>query len=161
MTMTKKIYIILLGFAIPLFTNAQEAETAAGGNITGSSGSVSYTLGQMDYTSIIGSAGIITQGVQQPFDILVVNDIKEAKDIYLKCSVFPNPANEFINLRIESYNIENLSFQLYDINGKLLENKKIESNETSISMKNLVQATYFLKVTDNNKEIKTFKIIKN
>jgi len=153
--------MILIGFAIPFFANAQEAESAAGGDITGSSGSVSYTLGQVVYTSINGSAGIITQGVQQPFEILVVNGIKEAEDINLKCSVFPNPANEFLNLRVESYTLENLSFQLYDMNGKLLENKKIEGIETSISMKNLVPATYILKVIDDNKEIKIFKIIKN
>ena len=47
------------------------------------------------------------------------------------------------------------------MNGKLIESKKVENNETSIVMSNLVPATYFLKVIQDNKEIKTFKIIKN
>jgi hypothetical protein len=42
----------------------------------------------------------------------------------------------------------------------LLDNK-IVGNETNIVMSNYVSATYFLKVTDNNKLIKTFKIIKH
>ena len=50
---------------------------------------------------------------------------------------------------------------LFNINGELLENKKINSIETTLDMKNLVPATYVSKVTDSKKELKTFKIIKN
>ncbi|MCF8298850.1 MAG: T9SS type A sorting domain-containing protein [Saprospiraceae bacterium] len=57
--------------------------------------------------------------------------------------------------------MQTLSYQLCDINGKLIEKKKISSNETIISSINLVSGVYFLKVIDKNKEIKTFKIIKN
>ena len=38
--------------------------------------------------------------------------------------------------------------------------KQIAENETRIVMKNLATAIYFLKVTQSNKEIITFKIIK-
>ena len=58
-------------------------------------------------------------------------------------------------------NIQSLSYQLYDINGKLLQNNKPKGFETIISMANLKPANYFLKVTDNTKEVKVFKIIKN
>ena len=44
--------------------------------------------------------------------------------------------------------------------GKLLQNEKITGNETSIVMNNLVPATYFVKVIQSKKEVKTFKIIK-
>jgi hypothetical protein len=33
--------------------------------------------------------------------------------------------------------------------------------QTSIVMSNLVPATYFVKVIESNREVKTFKIIKN
>ena len=68
-----------------------------------------------------------------------------------KCSVFKGQYKK----------LKDLSYQLYDMNGKLLENKKVTGNETSIVMSNLVPATYFVKVTEGNKEVKTFKIIKN
>ena len=64
-------------------------------------------------------------------------------------------------MKIENNDNENIMYQLYDINGKLVENKKIKDNETSINMSNLVPATYFLKVMESNKELKIFKIIKN
>jgi len=53
-----------------------------------------------------------------------------------------------------------MSYQLYDISGKLLESNTIASISTSIEMKQLATSTYFIKVFDNHKEVKTFKIIK-
>jgi len=35
------------------------------------------------------------------------------------------------------------------------------TNETSISMQDCLPATYILKITDDKKELKTFKIIKH
>jgi hypothetical protein len=64
-------------------------------------------------------------------------------------------------LKIENYEAENLRYQLYDNSGILLQDIKVEGSETSIVMNNLVPAIYFLKVIQGNKEIKTFKIIKN
>jgi hypothetical protein len=49
---------------------------------------------------------------------------------------------------------------LYDMNGKLLQSEKIAGKQTSIVMSNLVTATYFVKVVQGNKEVKTFIIIK-
>ncbi len=79
----------------------------------------------------------------------------------LQCSAYPNPTIDFLTLKVENYNNENISFQLYDLSGILIQNKKLEGNETHISMNHLVPATYFLKVVENKKEIKTFKIIKH
>lgn len=39
--------------------------------------------------------------------------------------------------------------------------EKIIVNQTSIVMSNLEPATYIMKVIQENKEVKTFKIIKN
>lgn len=140
---------------------AQQTVSSAGKEVSGTGGTVSYTIGQVVYTTNTGSNGTVTQGVQQPFEISVVTGIEEAKGISLEISIYPNPATDLIKLKIENYEVENLRYQLYDINGNLLQNNKVEGNETSIVMSNLVSATYFLKVTDKNKVIKTFKVIKN
>ena len=108
-----------------------------------------------------GSNGSVAQGVQQPFEISVVTGLEEAKGINLSVSAYPNPTTDFLNLKVGNYDNTNLSYQLFDISGKLLETKKLVGNQTNIVMSNLVPATYFVKVTDGNKEVKTFKIIKN
>jgi len=140
---------------------AQQVVTTSGGNASGSGGSASYSVGQVVYTTNGNSNGSVAQGVQQPYEIFIVTGIEEAKGISLEIMVYPNPATDFIKLKIENYDVQNLRYQLYDINARLLQDNKIVGNETDIVMSNYVSATYFLKVTDNNKVVKTFKIIKN
>jgi len=151
---------LLLGLSLTGL-NAQQAVPAAGGNDSGSGGSVTYTVGQVLYITNFATNGSVAHGVQQPYEISVVNGLEEANGINLICSVYPNPAVDLLILKIENYDTKKLSYQLYNSNGKLLENKKITCNKTSISIGNYTSSTYFLKLTDNNKEIKVFKIIKN
>ena len=143
---------------------AQEIIPTTGGNASGSGGSASYTVGQVVYTTNNGANGSVAQGIQQPYEISVVSGVDETESINLILSVYPNPTTDILTLKIESsatQSIQAMSYQLYDISGKLLENKKIDGSETSIGMSKLEPSIYFLKVTDNNKSVKTFKIIKN
>ena len=153
--------VFLLGIGLTVNLQAQEAISATGGNASGSGGSVSYTIGQVFYTTNTGTNGSMAEGVQQPYEISVVVGIEQAKDINLICTVYPNPATDLLTLEVEIAANENLFFQLYDMMGKLLVSKKLIDIKTTISMANLAPATYFLKVTDNQKVVKTFKIIKN
>ena len=153
--------VLLLGLGLTGL-QAQTAVPATGSNASGSGGTVSYSVGQVVCTTNTGgSNGSVAQGVQQPFEISVVTGLEEAKGINLSVSAYPNPTTDFLNLKVGNYDNTNLSYQLFDISGKLLETKKLEGNQTNIVMSNLVPATYFVKVTDGNKEVKTFKIIKN
>jgi hypothetical protein len=152
------IVFCMYGFGIAI--RAQNAIPASGGNATGS-GTVSYSIGQFVYTTNTGTNGTVAQGVQQPFEISVITSIEQAKDITLVCAAYPNPASDFLTLKVENYDTESLSYKLFDSNGKLLESKKVSGHETIISMANLLSSLYFLKVLDNQKEIKSFKIIKN
>ena len=144
-----------------IFVNAQNVIPSSGGNIIGSGGNVSYSVGQIFHTTNSGINGSTAQGVQQPYEISVVSVIEAKNEIRLDCSVYPNPAKEMITLEINNYKADNLSFQLYNISGVILENRKIKSKETTIQMKEFIPSTYFLKVMEENNEIKIFKIIKN
>jgi hypothetical protein len=142
---------------------AQEAVPASGGNAMGSGGSASYSIGQAVYTTNTGVNGSVAQGVQQPYEIFVVTGLEEVTGIKLSFSAYPNPTADILTLKVNSsaqLNFQSMSYQLYDLNSRLLENKKLTSNEASIDLKNLVPASYFLKVFDKNKEVETFKIIK-
>ena len=157
------ILIFITVFSLSFFTElqAQQSIVSSGVNASGSGGSVSYSVGQLVYTTNIGTNGSVAQGVQQPFEISVIIGIEDAKGISLTCVAYPNPTSGNLILKVADYDTENLMYQLFDLNGKLLESKKTENNETKISMENLSSAIYFLKIIQGNKEIKTFKIIKN
>jgi hypothetical protein len=141
--------------------HAQESVPASGSNAAGSGGSVSYTVGQLVYSTNTGVNGSVAQGVQQAFEISTISWVEQGVGINLLCSVYPNPTNDFLTLKVADIKTENLTYWLYSISGKLLESKKIESSETSITITSFKPATYFLKVMDGIKEVKIFKIIKN
>jgi hypothetical protein len=157
----KKLALSILAILVCILLQAQSTNPASGGNATGTGGSVSYSIGQVVYNTNTGTNGSAAQGVQQPYEISVSTGIEEALGISLEIVVYPNPSTDFIRLKIENYEVGNLRYQIYDINGSLLLSNKIEGSETNISMQPLLPAVYFLKVTRGKKEIKTFKIIKN
>lgn len=152
--------VLLLGLGLTGL-QAQTSVNATDGDVSGSGGSVSYSVGQVVYTTHTGTSGSVAEGVQQPYEISVVTGLEEAQSINLSVTAYPNPTTDYLTLRIDEFEISNLSFQLYDMNGKLLQNEKISGNQTSIVMSNLVPSSYFVKVIQGNKEVKTFKIIKN
>lgn len=154
------IAVLLLGLGLTGL-QAQTSVNATGGNASGSGGSASYSVGQVVYTTNTGTSGSVAQGVQQPYEISVVTGLEEATGINLSVTAYPNPTTDYLTLRIDEFEISNLSFQLFDMNGKLLQNEKITGNQTSIVMSNLVPATYFVRVIQGNQSIKEFKIIKN
>jgi hypothetical protein len=161
--MKKKIgcFLVILycsGFCILL--QGQETIPATGGNATGSDGSVSYTIGQILYNTFSGSNGTVAQGIQQPYEISVVTTVENTEGITLDFFVYPNPTSGLIKLIIKPFDHENWRFRLFDLNSILLQDKEIENEETEISLENLSASVYFLKVLNNNKEVKVFKIVK-
>jgi hypothetical protein len=165
----KKIkFIAILLFIIGITgLKAQTTISASGGNAVSNEGSVSYSIGQVVYSTISGANVTVSQGVQQPYEISAVTGIDPDKMFSLVCSTYPNPTSDNLTLKIEGERNVQYMASLYDINGKLLFNQKIEATESTIPMKMCSPATYFLRITSathNNTsssvEIKSFKIIK-
>ena len=152
-----KIGIVLVMVLVSFGLQAQVSMNAAGGNATGDGGSVSFSVGQTAFSANVGSNGSVTQGVQQPYEISVLSVAEQAENISL--SVYPNPSTDYLYLT-SSDEISGLSYQLFDMNGRLLKSEKITENQTNIDMQGLVSATYFVKVNQGNKTVKSFKIIK-
>lgn len=139
--------------------NAQVPSSSSGGDATGTNGKISYTVGQVVYTTNTGTNGSMTQGFQQPFEIQTVLGIDNF-NINLLMSVYPNPATNWLLLEMKNSLLENINYQLFDLNGRLMVNEKIKSEETTINLEKYPSSVYVLKVLENNKELKTFKIIK-
>jgi len=138
---------------------AQEAIPAAGGDASGGGGTVSYSVGQIIFTTYTATEGSVAQGVQQPYEILITTGLEKTA-ITLNYSAYPNPTTNYLMLQIDNYN-KALLYQLYDLNGNIIESKQVTGKVTYIAMEQLAIATYFLRITQYNQVIKTFKIIKN
>jgi hypothetical protein len=156
----KKIKLSILLLGLGLTAQAQQVTNATGGDASDIGGTFAYSIGQIVYTTNTSTNGSLTQGVQQPFKISIVSGI-DYRFINFESTAYPNPTTNYLTLNVGKSELSALNFKLYDISGKLIESRKITSSSETIAMENLPTATYFLKVTNNNKEVKTFKIIKN
>ena len=158
----RKFYSIILLFVLSgTAVFAQNAVTASGGNANGGSGSVSYTVGQTFYSANEGTSGQISEGVQQAYEIYDVTEVQSTISCMISLSAFPNPTSDFLTLRIDGEYISGLDCAMYDISGKEIMQMRIASSETSIDMQSLPSSTYFVRVTKDKNEVKTFKVVKN
>ena len=162
---TKKWVLTIIVTSTLIFStaHAQKNFNTTGGTTSEPGGSVSYSVGQLTFQVHTGTNGSITEGVQQPYEISIVTTIKEANGINLSVSAYPNPATNYLMLKVDTsttLNIREIQYKLYDMNGKLLQNKNLTGSKTEIDMSNYVSATYFVKVISKTQSIKEFKIIK-
>jgi len=152
--------LFLISFFISALGFGQKDVVASGGDATGSGGSVSYSIGQVAYQTVTGSSGVITQGVQQPFEIYPL--ASPEFDASFSATLYPNPTATSVILLLDIAKTGlGLNYELTDITGKILHTGRINSNETTIDVERFPEACYFVNIIDSNKRVKTFKLLKN
>ena len=128
------------------------------GDAEGDNGSISYSIGQVVYTSAQGSNGNINQGVQQPYDIGVVTGIDE---VGINLSVFPNPTSGLLTLTVADDDASLLSYQLFDAAGRMIETRNKLNSTNTISLDGYATGVYTLSVSRENKQVKSFRVVRN
>lgn len=149
-------YFVLVG-AIQLI--AQTSFNSSGGDGTNSNGSFSYSVGQVFYNTSENSGSYATEGVQQPYEISVVS--AQQSDNSYKIILTPNPTQDYLTLSTSLTPHTSVKLFLRDLNGKLLLDQTILSNETKINMQAYSSGVYFIFIATDININKEFKIIKN
>tara|TARA_R110002072_G_scaffold31040_9_gene96259 strand:- start:899 stop:1378 length:480 start_codon:yes stop_codon:yes gene_type:complete len=155
-----KIYFLYCHFLVIglNFSHAQNSPTATGGDASGFNGSVSYSIGQVVFTSLASGTTSLIQGNQQAFEISNPISIEEF-EISFNAEIFPNPSSKNLTLKMDLD--DSCSYQLIDLNGKLLKTEIIVSKNTTISMVSFPKASYYLRILKKGQILKSFKVIKN
>jgi spore coat protein U-like protein len=157
---SRPILLLVTGLLWAGLAQAQESANASGGDATGSGGTVACSIGQVVYTTNTGSSGSVAQGIQHAYEIFSVG-IKETT-LNISLTAFPNPTTEKLTLQISDFNNEKLEYQLYDMQGKMLNSGQVTAQQTLINTSSLSPAIYFINVVNQkNKQVQSFKIIKN
>lgn len=156
--MNQKFITIFIFVGITFYSISQQNSVPSGGSASGAGGSVSYSVGQLDYTSISGSTGNVNQGVQQPYEIYLVSGIQE--NFSPVTAVFPNPTNGLLTIQLKEVN-QPLTIQLLDLTGRVIISSSLNSMETSIDLSNYASGEYLLNVTSGDAILNTLKIIKH
>ena len=151
--------LLLLSLITSSLSYAQSDVVTSGGNASSTSGSGSYTIGQVDYISAAGTTGNINQGVQQPYEIYGPLEVISIEGLTIE--IYPNPTQEFIYVELDNSKIDNCRILLYDINGKLIKGNLITSEKSEINMAELATGNYYIEISSNDLKICSYKIIKN
>jgi len=155
----KHYLFILLMLLYSTSLQAQEVVTTAGSYGETTSGSLSWTIGEPIIETLTDGTNTLTQGFQQSkLTVTAINDLKVPG---IELSVYPNPTNSFLSIDVKTDKQRDLLLSLFDLNGKLILQKKMAGNKQTIRMQNYKPATYILKVTEANKEIRTYQIVKH
>ena len=156
-------YYVSIGAAT--FGIHESLANAGGGGVT-AAGEVSYTLGQLSKATLYDinesedTLYVVQQGIQQPYEIAEILGMEETT-ISLSVVAYPNPTYEVLTLKIENYKNEQLTYQLHDLQGKLLDRNTVMGSSTTINMAGLSPNMYLLSISSDQSLIKTFRIIKN
>lgn len=89
---------------------------------------------------------------------LVKTDIT-TKQEFFKIDIYPNPATDFLNFKINSDSIF-FNAELYNLAGDKLLDKQIKNN-SKMSVQDYAKGVYLLRILDNDKIIQTKKICFN
>ena len=143
--------------------NAQSAIVPVGGDAQGNGGSVSYTVGQIAMETATNGGGSVSvvEGVQQPYEIQTVG-VNQYPQISLNAKVFPNPAENMVQLELNGFDIPATGLQayLYDGNGKLLRKMSVTDDLTTFHIGQYATGNYLLELKSGNLSLKTFKVVR-
>lgn len=147
-----------MSIAFSGIARSQEIITSSGDYFTTVNGSLSVTIGEPITETFVGGANILTQGFQQ--SRLKVLGIYESPETDFDITVFPNPVQDKLTVKIGKFTHEQFSYKLFDLQGKMLDHHDFEPPETLISFQNLVPSVYFLRIYSFDTLSGTYKIVK-
>ncbi|WP_421877526.1 T9SS type A sorting domain-containing protein [Marinoscillum sp.] len=139
---------------IPAF--GQHGFVTTGAIASNGSSNLTYVVGQMTNQT----SAQLHFGVLQVFE--TTNEVLGTSHLSnFKISVFPNPTTQFLEVRNEAENLTSLNYQVIDLQGRLILSGQLKEMEPMIDLSNLARHQYQLLLFNDNKLIKTFKVIKN
>ena len=151
-------FIILILLLAGSAVSAQEVVSSNGDSKSAGGIEVSWTIGEVLIETFISDATALTQGFHQTR--LMVTAISDVLFPGLEIKVFPNPTPDIITIHFSEY-IDGSKYWLFDMTGKLLENKLINSEDTEINMNRYASGQYILKLTNKSRQaIQTFQVVK-
>lgn len=154
----------LLSGILPLLTGtqllkAQAGLGAAGAHVATDKFNFSYSVGQIFNVAIKQSDYYVSQGIQHPL-LLMLSDASPAGEMPLQIIVYPNPVAHELHIGLQKEEITGGIIQLTNINGQVLFERNIVSEDEVLSMEAYDAGQYLLRVLPGNSDPRTYKIIK-
>jgi hypothetical protein len=151
-----KQFILAFSF-LPCSLLAQNDVLAGGGNASSTSGSISYSVGQVVYAHESNAAGSIQLGVQQPYALAPTTVHEQWKELVV--GLYPNPTRGQLLIEMPNF-IPGITASIFDMNGSLVERFLLQSAKTILSAEAWPPAQYIIQLSDASGNISEYKLIK-
>ena len=92
------------------------------------------------------------------FSIVLFGGSSKECDQWYNAIVFPNPTEDFLNIKAISF--KNINYSLFNEMGKLVLSGTLYSKKTSLDVSKLHTGLYSLVLNSTENKLKTFNIIK-
>ena len=152
----KKTVFVLFSLLTTLTVSAQEVVSTQGDSYSNASGSIDFTIGEVVINTGTDGTNDLTQGFHQTnWNFLGVEDFAPSYEAI----IFPNPTEDVLNIRASTF--ENVTYTLYDAQGKLVMQDVLSAEQTPIQVSQLAPGNYSLTLNNQTQNLKTFKLIKH
>ena len=151
----KKNTLVLFSFFASLAVTAQEVVGTQGDSYSNASANIDFTIGEVIINTGTDGTNDLTQGFHQTnWNFLGVEDFAPNYE----ASILPNPTSDVLNIRTSSF--ENVTYTLYDAQGKLVMQNILSAEQTPIQVSQLAPGSYSLTLNNETQNLKIFKLIK-
>lgn len=146
------ILVLILGcFAV----TAQEVVSTQGDSYSNASASIDFTIGEVITNTGTDGTNDITQGFHQTsWNFVGLEDFAPN----FEATIFPNPTSDVLNIKTNAF--ENVTYTLYDAQGKLVMQDVLSAEQTTIQVSQLAPGSYSLSLNNQTQNLKTFNLIK-
>lgn len=159
----KKQTLIVFSLLSTLAVTAQEVVSTLGDSYSNASANIDFTIGEVVIDTGTDGINDLTQGFHQTNWNFV--GLEDHAPNY-EATIFPNPTSEVLNIRTSTF--ENVTYTLYDAQGKLILQDILSAEQTPILVSQLAPGSYSLELIfeDENdgslslSKRKTFKLVK-
>ncbi|MDG1159001.1 MAG: T9SS type A sorting domain-containing protein [Flavobacteriales bacterium] len=159
----KKHTLVLFSILTTITVSAQEVVSTQGDSYSNAAGSLDFTIGELVINTGTDGTNDLTQGFHQTnWNFLGVEDFAPNYEAI----IYPNPTEDVLNIRTSTF--ENVTYTLYDAQGKLVMQDILSAEQTPIQVSELAPGAYSLELIFeegskgalSSPKRKTFKLIK-
>jgi len=151
----KKTAFVLFSLFATISVSAQEVVSTQGDSYSNAGGNIDFTIGEVIINTGTNGINDLTQGFHQTnWNFVGLEDHAPSYEAI----IYPNPTSEVLNIRTSTF--ENVTYTLYDAQGKLILQDKLSAEQTPIQVSQLAQGSYSLTLSNETQNLKIFKLIK-
>jgi hypothetical protein len=151
----KKNTLVLFSFFASLSVSAQEVIATQGDSYSNASANIDFTIGEVIINTGTDGTNDLTQGFHQTnWNFVGLKDFAPNFEAF----IFPNPTEDVLNIKTSTF--ENVTYTLYDAQGKLVLQDVLSAEQTPIQVSPLAPGSYSLTLNNETQNLKTFKLIK-